>query len=451
MTTLPPCPPAVSSARKMPTPGPTTAVPATTSRPSGRSATAAAAEASLDDHARAPDHPGPGGRQLHHGGAPARVDARDDDAVAGDQHRPAAGAAYGSYARRDVQREEVVRQVGDPVAAAERGVERARGGELGQHRVVVEVRAAAREGVRAAALRRDRDRLEAHARDRHLAAIGGIERSGGSCRRRGHDGEREPEGGEGDPQAHRATLRAAPARRGRPQGWGSPTLDNPGPCLSVPTSSPPANWPPSWRPTGLRRPYVAYRADTGELVLRGLVTDSITVGRADENDIALAWDAEVSRAHARLERVAGRWTVVDDGLSRNGTFVGGERIRGRRALDPGALVRVGRTTLVLRGGAHNAVGTATAAGRRGGLPGHGGRAPRAGRALPPGDRWWPRHARVQPGDRRRARAQRRRRQDPPAGAVRQARRRRPAAQNRKRAELARRALAIGLVGPADYE
>ena len=90
-------------------------------------------------------------------------------------------------------------------------------------------------------------------------------------------------------------------------------------------------------------PYVAYRADTGELVLQRLVTDSITVGRADENDIALAWDAEVSRAHARLERVAGRWTVVDDGLSRNGTFVGGERIRGRRALDPGALVRVGRT------------------------------------------------------------------------------------------------------------
>ena len=45
----------------------------------------------------------------------------------------------------------------------------------------------------------------------------------------------------------------------------------------------------------------------------------------------LGFDLEVSRAHALLELVGGRWTVVDDGLSRNGTFVNGSRVHGRHA------------------------------------------------------------------------------------------------------------------------
>ena len=51
--------------------------------------------------------------------------------------------------------------------------------------------------------------------------------------------------------------------------------------------------------------------------------------------MALPWDTEVSRLHAELERIAGEWTIVDDGLSRNGTYVNGTRISGRTRLRDG--------------------------------------------------------------------------------------------------------------------
>jgi DNA-binding CsgD family transcriptional regulator len=71
----------------------------------------------------------------------------------------------------------------------------------------------------------------------------------------------------------------------------------------------------------------------------------LTLGRDAANDIALNWDAEVSRAHAELEQVAGQWAISDDGLSRNGTFVNGHPVHGRRRLHDGDCVRVGRTLL----------------------------------------------------------------------------------------------------------
>jgi hypothetical protein len=59
----------------------------------------------------------------------------------------------------------------------------------------------------------------------------------------------------------------------------------------------------------------------------------------------LDWDGEVSRLHAELECVGGEWTVMDDGLSHNGTFVNGERVRGRRRLRDGDALRFGRTVV----------------------------------------------------------------------------------------------------------
>jgi pSer/pThr/pTyr-binding forkhead associated (FHA) protein len=56
----------------------------------------------------------------------------------------------------------------------------------------------------------------------------------------------------------------------------------------------------------------------------------------------------VSRLHAVIERVAGEWIVVDDGLSANGTFVGIERVQGRRRLRDGETVRCGRAVLAFR-------------------------------------------------------------------------------------------------------
>jgi pSer/pThr/pTyr-binding forkhead associated (FHA) protein len=61
-------------------------------------------------------------------------------------------------------------------------------------------------------------------------------------------------------------------------------------------------------------------------------TQPLSVGRSASNDVALEGDDEVSRVHAMLEPVGNEWTVVDDGLSRNGTYVNGTRVHGRRRL-----------------------------------------------------------------------------------------------------------------------
>ncbi len=76
--------------------------------------------------------------------------------------------------------------------------------------------------------------------------------------------------------------------------------------------------------------------------------DRLSVGRAQQNDIDLPWDTEVSRLHAELERIGGEWTASDDGLSRNGTYVNGARISGRHRLRDGDVLRVGRTQIAFR-------------------------------------------------------------------------------------------------------
>jgi hypothetical protein len=96
-------------------------------------------------------------------------------------------------------------------------------------------------------------------------------------------------------------------------------------------------------------PFLIYRADAEDLRLEPLEgRPRVAIGRAEHNDVALGWDAEVSRTHAQLELVGGEWTLVDDGLSRNGSFVNGERLVGRRRLSDGDVLRLGRTSLVFR-------------------------------------------------------------------------------------------------------
>jgi pSer/pThr/pTyr-binding forkhead associated (FHA) protein len=97
-------------------------------------------------------------------------------------------------------------------------------------------------------------------------------------------------------------------------------------------------------------PFVFFRDDEGEQQIVSLAVDTgrITIGRAVESDVPLPWDGEVSRLHAELECIHGQWTVVDDGRSRNGTFLNDERISGRRRLRDGDAVRVGRTWLLFR-------------------------------------------------------------------------------------------------------
>ena len=91
-------------------------------------------------------------------------------------------------------------------------------------------------------------------------------------------------------------------------------------------------------------PFLVYRDADGRQALLALEgTERVTVGRRREADVCLEWDGGVSRLHAVLECVAGEWTVSDDGLSQNGTFLRGERIAGRRRLCDGDVLRIGRT------------------------------------------------------------------------------------------------------------
>jgi len=81
----------------------------------------------------------------------------------------------------------------------------------------------------------------------------------------------------------------------------------------------------------------------------------MTVGRRPDNDLALPWDGEVSRVHAQLEAVGHEWAVVDDGLSRNGSYVNGERVTGRRRLSDGDRLCFGETMIVFRAPAQDEV------------------------------------------------------------------------------------------------
>ena len=62
----------------------------------------------------------------------------------------------------------------------------------------------------------------------------------------------------------------------------------------------------------------------------------------------LAWDERVSRVHAALDPVGSDWTLVDDGLSRNGTFLNGDRLTGRRRLRDGDTFVLGSTSFRFR-------------------------------------------------------------------------------------------------------
>jgi hypothetical protein len=86
-------------------------------------------------------------------------------------------------------------------------------------------------------------------------------------------------------------------------------------------------------------------------------TGPVAIGRQAANDISLEHDTEVSRVHAVLEPVRGEWTVVDDGLSRNGTYVNGRRVHARRRLEDGDALAVGRTLMVFVAPDHRAATT----------------------------------------------------------------------------------------------
>ena len=97
-------------------------------------------------------------------------------------------------------------------------------------------------------------------------------------------------------------------------------------------------------------PFLLYRDAQGEqrILMLGAGRSRVTVGRAAGHDVWLDFDEGVSLLHAVLERIGEHWTVIDDGLSRNGTYLNGERVTGRRALREGDVLRLGLTQLIYR-------------------------------------------------------------------------------------------------------
>jgi predicted component of type VI protein secretion system len=104
-----------------------------------------------------------------------------------------------------------------------------------------------------------------------------------------------------------------------------------------------------WEWAGAEGPVLVYRDDTGVqrfVPLEG--RNSLTIGRSSGCEVRLAWDERVSRVHAALDLVGHDWTLVDDGLSRNGTFLNGERLNGRRRLRDGDTFVLGSTSFRFR-------------------------------------------------------------------------------------------------------
>jgi FHA domain/Bacterial regulatory proteins, luxR family len=98
------------------------------------------------------------------------------------------------------------------------------------------------------------------------------------------------------------------------------------------------------------KPFLVYRDEAGHQRLVELAKDAaeLWIGRSGSADVRLAWDEQVSGLHARLEVVRDECTLVDEGLSRNGSYVNGERVSGRHRIRDGDMLRFGRTVVLYR-------------------------------------------------------------------------------------------------------
>jgi FHA domain len=117
-------------------------------------------------------------------------------------------------------------------------------------------------------------------------------------------------------------------------------------------------------------PFLVYRDGDGQLRLYVLGSQdrTLTAGRRAETDLSIPWDPEVSGLHAELQRLGGEWTVEDDGLSTNGTFIGDTRTTGRQRLRDGDRVRMGQTIFVYNAAQPTQLGGTVTAGERLALP-----------------------------------------------------------------------------------
>ena len=86
----------------------------------------------------------------------------------------------------------------------------------------------------------------------------------------------------------------------------------------------------------------------GDAFERECGNQPLVLGRSTDADVHIN-DGSMSRRHARIVTRQGVWLIEDLG-ARNGTYVNGERIEGRRPLAIGDLVQMGATTIRVGGG-----------------------------------------------------------------------------------------------------
>jgi hypothetical protein len=114
----------------------------------------------------------------------------------------------------------------------------------------------------------------------------------------------------------------------------------------------------------LGRPFLVYRdgEDAQRILMIEERVSALWVGRSPSADVELGWDDQVSTLHAQLEVVGAECTLLDDGLSRNGSFVNEQRVGGRRLLRDGDVLRFGRSSVLYRAPADGGLDSTVVAG-----------------------------------------------------------------------------------------
>jgi pSer/pThr/pTyr-binding forkhead associated (FHA) protein len=114
-------------------------------------------------------------------------------------------------------------------------------------------------------------------------------------------------------------------------------------------AAPAAATTPPARPARRRRDPVNLVVTEGQMAGTSLPLgrQGVLIGRGPECTLVLD-DEFASSRHARIFPRAEGWFVEDLG-SRNGTMVGGAKVTGAVPVESGSVIRIGRTTLELRG------------------------------------------------------------------------------------------------------
>jgi len=92
--------------------------------------------------------------------------------------------------------------------------------------------------------------------------------------------------------------------------------------------------------------YLEYRTDENLCEFELTEVDT-TIGRADECDLQLLHDPELSRIHCSVQRQADDSFVVVDEGAKNGTFLNGDRVLNEEApIKDGDVILVGQTEIL---------------------------------------------------------------------------------------------------------